>query len=105
MAATFRANQAGIRAIAATEGMARAIRQPGELVAERARELAPVLTGQYKAGIHVDVIDRDGKKVARVSTDPVSPEGYHYGASVEFGTENMEGQRVFGRALDVLRGP
>ncbi len=76
-----------------------------EQVANRARAIAPVLTGQYKESIEASVIERDGKATGRVTADPISPDGYRYASAVEFGTSKMDGQRVLGRALDVLRGP
>lgn len=100
----FKANPAGIRALESTEAMGRAMLHHAERVADRAREIAPVDTGAYKASIKAEVVDRDGKKVGRVSADPVSPDGEHYASYIEFGTSKMDAQRVLGRSLDVLRG-
>lgn len=105
MAARFRGNAAGIAAINRTPEMGKAMGELAERVANRAREIAPVDTGAYKASIKSEVIERDGKKVGRASVDPVSPEGEHYASYVEFGTRYMDAQRVMGRALDVLKGP
>ncbi len=104
--ATFRANDAGIRAMAATSEMGDAMRQLAERVAARARAIAPVDTGLYQASFEVSVVERDGKRVGRVSNAVQDPDsGAHYAPFLEFGTEHMDAQRVLGRSLDVLRGP
>lgn len=65
-----------------------------QAIAERARELAPVVTGRYRDGIQVDKANSKG--VARVvATDQKS-------SWVEFGTLQQDGQFVMRNAVESL---
>lgn len=98
MAATFRANQAGIAALARTPAMRDAMQTLADRVANQARAIAPVVTGEYKASIEASTVQRDGKICGRVTA------GAPHSQFLEFGTEHMDAQRILGRSLDVLRG-
>lgn len=97
MAATFRANQAGIASLARTPAMRDAMKALADRVANQARSIAPVDTGEYKASIDASTVERDGKAVGRVTAHA------DHSAFLEFGTRYMDAQRVLGRSLDILR--
>ena len=87
-----------------------ALLEGGEVIAEEARRLAPVLTGQLQASIIV-TFDLGGLNLSRVSerrwltTVYVGPErrqGF-YGHMVEFGTEHSAAHPFMRPALDNTR--
>lgn len=102
---TFRANPAGIAAICRTPAMRAAMLDRAEKVADRARQIAPVDTGRYRDSIEASTEEVGGKVVGVVSSAARNDDGEIYSSFVEFGTSEMDGQRVLGRALDALRGP
>lgn len=106
---SFRSNPAGIRQIAASEDMQRALRVYAEKVriAVEAND-PPVDTGQYaydiatppgeQGGFEVSTGVRDGHAFARVTA--LAP----HSSYLEFGTRYMEAQRPLGKALDAIKG-
>jgi len=76
-----------------------AINGQANLIANRARQLAPVRTGRYKASIHVrDSRGWDGRLAADVTAD------VPYGTVVELGRRNLHnrGHHVLRRAAETL---
>lgn len=61
-----------------------------ERVASAARAIAPVVSGDYLASIHVEVID--GKATVVAGTD--------HAIYLEFGTEFMEAEHIMSRAAE-----
>ncbi len=108
MAARFRANQAGIEAMAATPAMERAMGVFAEKVRIVAETDPPIDTGQYgydvntppgeEGGFEVTTGVENGRAYGRVTNN--TP----HAAYLEFGTRDMDAQRPLGKALDTLRG-
>jgi hypothetical protein len=90
MAATFRLDHGGMRALLRSPGVRADLQRRAESVASAARAAAPVQSGAYRNSIHVQS-DTTDRAVARVvATVP-------YAVEVEFDT------RTLGRALDGAR--
>lgn len=119
MVAEFRENRAGMAAMLRTLAALKAVEHIGELIRIRAEEIAPVHTGAYAfgteppngahgGGFHVEPAIRDGvasvRVINRVRSAPSKnyPDGYGYGAALEFGNEHTPRQRILGRALDAV---
>lgn len=98
--ARYSPNRAGVRRWLDSDGDLRnAINGQANLIANRARQLAPVRTGRYKASIHVrDSRGWDGRLAADVTAD------VPYGTVVELGRRNLHnrGHHVLRRAAETL---
>lgn len=97
---SYRPNRAGVRAWLNSDGDLRsAVRGQANAIADRARLLAPVRTGRYKASIAVrDSRGWDGRLAADVTAD------VPYGTVVEVGRRNLHnrGHHVLRRAAETL---
>jgi hypothetical protein len=98
--ADYQPNHAGVRAWLNSDGDLRsAVRGQATTIANRARLLAPVRTGRYKASVQVrDSRGWDG----RLAADVVA--GVPYGTVVELGRRNVHdrGHHVLRRAAETL---
>lgn len=100
MGARYDLDRAGLGRLLRSPGMQAEMRRRAELVAARARALAPVETGEYRASIRVEsgIRPADGPRAARAVGRVIA--GVPHALLVEFGTEKRPGSRVLGRALD-----
>lgn len=98
--ATYKPNQAGVRTWLDTDtGLRSAVRDQANAIANRARQLAPVRTGRYKASIQVrDSRGWDGRIAADVTV------GVPYSTVVEVGRRDIKdrGHHVLRRAAETL---
>lgn len=66
MPARIVVDERALRRALAQDGVRAEVRARAEAVAERARATAPVITGRYRASIHVEEDEVDGVPAARV---------------------------------------
>ncbi|WP_353889554.1 HK97 gp10 family phage protein [uncultured Thermomonospora sp.] len=95
--ARYRPDIRGFGRVLASRQMQEEMRQRAERVARRARELAPVDTGEYARSFRVEVGVREGPRpraVALVINDDVAA------PYVEWGTSRTPRYRVMGRAAE-----
>lgn len=95
--ARYSRDGADFGAILRSPGVRDAVVDIADQVADRARALAPVDDGEYKASIAVRVVELGGN-------DRDRPEAYvvadvAHGAAVEFGNSRTRGRHVLARAL------
>jgi hypothetical protein len=119
MAAEFRENRAGMAAMLRTPRAVKTMEHIGDLIRIRAEAIAPVQTGAYAfgteppngahgGGFQVEPGVRDGVASVRIANRVRAapsknfPEGYGYGAALEFGNARIKKQRILGRALDAV---
>lgn len=96
--AKFKANRAGINAVARSAGVQREIRRRAENVKDLAVQLSPVVTGLYRSSWTVRIEIRRGAAVGIIS-NPVS-----YAWYVERGnSRGAPAQHVARRALAAAR--
>jgi hypothetical protein len=84
----FRPNNAGIRALAKTHSMGLAMEHYGAKLHERAKEIAPVKTGDYRAGLTLQVGEWEGQMIARVNAKDWKSAILEFGGNVN--TQNQE---------------
>lgn len=89
----FVASRAGISELGRSPAMVAEMKRRAEVVAVRARAIAPVRTGRYKASIKATAGVRAGRAQGRVTAS--AP----WSSFLEFGTSRMRRQRILGRAL------
>lgn len=98
--ARYTPNRAGVRRwLNSDSDLRSAVRGQANTIADRARLLAPVRTGRYKASIAVrDSRGWDGRLAADVTAD------VPYGTVVELGRRNLHnrGHHVLRRAAETL---
>jgi len=84
----------GMNALASSEGLEDALKEVAEEIASNARDLAPELSGDYKAGISVVAGEEDGESLARVNANDWKS------GLIEFGTEDTPAFAPLRRAVE-----
>lgn len=82
--------------LAASAELKAAEHEIADKIVDRAKAIAPVVTGNYRDSIHVE----DAGEHPEVVADALNDEGLSYAAYVEFGTFDTPAQAVLRRALE-----
>jgi len=100
-AAEYRPDRAGMRALANSPDVERAVRQATERGARWAQGNSPVDSGDFAGSFRVESGTNggwDGRAWAHLINDS------DHAAAVEFGNRGRDGHRILARAVDVIQG-
>jgi len=95
--ANFTSNPAGLQKLLRSAGMVQAMHRRASRIANFAKLISPVVTGQYVSSWRIYSGIRNGKAWARVEN--IAP----YAKFLEHGTRHMKRQRILGRAVSAAR--
>lgn len=84
-------NHAGMRELLRSRGVESEMLRRAEHVAARARSIAPVVSGDYKASIRAETVKHPSRVVGRAT------------AHIEYAYQVEAAHRVLGRAIDAAR--
>lgn len=119
MTVTWRENPAGMRALLLAPDAVRAMEFVGGVIKDEAERTAPVDTGAYAFGVdppngahdggfHVEPFTKNDAAAVRVINRVRSkssakwPDGFGYGALLEWGGNGRPARHILGHALDAL---